>query len=309
MITVSKNKFPKKSEVREQISRLISNKGVIYCLYFPRSEKMYIGQTNDFWHRMSCYRTNFINGRMKKEQTKLFNALTCYDFKFTLSVLNYDIPVEELDEQEILYIEMFDTFKNGYNMTGGGKVLRGEMNPMYGKKHSEETKTLMSEKRMGDPRPKSEEWRLIQSEFMKNNNPNSDGLSEEHKQRVSATKIEKNIQKYAENDIDISYENICNVLKKNHNNIRKTSADIGCGFGVIQRFCRRHNVNVSKNMTGDNNPKRLQSIEYHKQRGIDISSENILKVLDEHEGNIAKTAKYIGCRWSVIKSFCNKNNI
>ena len=308
MITVSKKGFPKKSEVDKKVARLISDRNVIYCLYFPESDKMYIGQTQDFWTRMSAYRASIKLGRLEQNQEKLYNAIVKYDYKFTLTILAMNVKDEDLDDTETSYIDMFDTFKNGYNMTRGGKVLRGEDHPMHGKKHSEETRAQMSASRMGDPRPKTEEWRQNQSEFMKNNNPTAGGLSEEHKQKVSAARIEKNIKNYTEKGIDISETNIRDVLERNNKNIRKTAQEIGCDFGVIQRFCVRHNIDVSQNMLGDNNPKRMRSIIEHAERGIDISTENILKIFKEHK-NVANTAKIIGCKWRVIQDFCIRNNL
>jgi prolyl-tRNA editing enzyme YbaK/EbsC (Cys-tRNA(Pro) deacylase) len=55
-------------------------------------------------------------------------------------------------------------------------------------------------------------------------------------------------------------------------------------------------------MKGDNNPKRIASIQEHRERGIDITTENILKVYQEESNNVAQTAKKIGCSWQVIKS-------
>jgi group I intron endonuclease len=227
MITIGKNYFPRKSDVDKKIAKLVHRKNVIYSLYFPDSDKMYIGQTEDFWHRMSGYRASIKIGRLEANQSNLFDAIIKYDYKFTITIMAIDVDTKDLDDTEVSYIEMFDTYKNGYNMTGGGKVLRGEKSPMFGKKHSEETKKLMSESRMGDPRPKSEEW------------------------------------------------------------------------------CQEH----SEKMKGENNPKRIQSIREHAERGIDISADNIKKVFDEQDNNIAKTAKQIGCTLHIIKAVCRRNGL
>ncbi|AGE56315.1 GIY-YIG catalytic domain-containing endonuclease [Paramecium bursaria Chlorella virus NE-JV-1] len=310
MITVSKKGFPRKLEVDRKILRMIHKKTVIYCFYFLDSEKMYFGQTEDFWQRMSGYRTSIKTGILEKHQPKLYNAINLYDYNFTITIVAIDVNIDDLDDVETAYIDIFDSFKNGYNGTGGGKVLRGEKSPMFGKKHSEETKKLMSESRMGDPRPKSEEWCREHSKRMKGeNNPNFGGLSDEHRLNLSISKIETGVQKYKDIGIDISEENIRAILLKNNNNMRQTTIDIGCADGIVRNFCIRHRIDITDNMTGENNPKRKHSIQKHAERGIDISAENIKKIFEEQDKNIAKTAKKIGCRWQVIKSFCDRNNM
>ncbi|APC25731.1 homing endonuclease [Only Syngen Nebraska virus 5] len=243
MITVSKKGFPRKLEVDKKISRMIHNKNLIYCFFFPVSGKMYFGQTQDFWHRMSGYRTSITMGRLEEHQPKLYNAINKYDYTFTITIVAIDININELDDTETSYIEMFNSFKNGYNMTGGGKVLRGDKNPMFGKTHTDETRVQQSVSRMGDPRPKSEEWCQEHSEKMKGeNNPNYGGLSEEHKHNLSISKIEKSVQKYKEIGIDVSEENINKVLLKNNGNMLQTSKDIGCTAALIRRHYLRNNL-------------------------------------------------------------------
>lgn len=85
MITVSKYGFPKKSDIEPKIIRIIGT-NVIYCIYFPKSNKMYIGQTRDFWTRMSIYRSGIHGGNLKKNQRKLYNAIMKYDYNFTITL-------------------------------------------------------------------------------------------------------------------------------------------------------------------------------------------------------------------------------
>ena len=243
MITVSKTGFPKKTDVDAKISRMITKINLIYCFYFPQSEKMYFGQTDDFWHRMSGYRANLKCDRFKEHQPKLFNALMKYDFNFTLAIVAMNIDTDKLDDTEISYIAMFDSYKNGYNGAAGGKVLRGEDNPMFGKKHNLDTKVQIQESRMGDPRPKSEEWCQEHSEKMKGEkNPNYGGLGDTHKKSLSIAKIDQSIQYYKSIGVDITPENIQNVLRMNDNNMRKTAIEIGCSCALIRRFCVRNNI-------------------------------------------------------------------
>ncbi|AGE59129.1 GIY-YIG catalytic domain-containing endonuclease [Paramecium bursaria Chlorella virus OR0704.2.2] len=243
MITIGKNYFPKKSNVDKKIAKLVHKKNVIYSLYFPESDKMYIGQTEDFWHRMSGYRTSIKIGRLEKHQPKLYNAIHKYDYKFTITIMAIDVDTKDLDDTEVSYIEMFDTYKNGYNMTGGGKVLRGDAHPMFGKTHTEETKKQMRESHLGEPRPKSEEWCQEHSEKMKGeNNPNFGGLSDEHRKKVQNTMLEISIQQYKSKGIDVSEENINRVLDENNGNMRQTAFQIGCTPSMIRRHCVRNGL-------------------------------------------------------------------
>jgi group I intron endonuclease len=307
MITVSKYGFPRKTEVDAKIARMIAKINLIYCFYFPQSGKMYFGQTEDFWHRMSGYRANIKCKRFEIHQPKLFNALMKYDFNFIITILAMNIDTDKLDDTETSYIEMFDTFNDGYNGTGGGKVLRGESHPMWGKKHNPNTIAQMKVSHLGDPRPKSKEWCQEQSEKMKGEqNPNYGGVSIEHNKNMSIAKLDKSIQYYESIGVDITPENIQKVLSMNDNNMRKTAKEIGCTFALIRRFCIRNSISLEDNMKGDNNPKRIASIQEHRERGIDITTENIQKVLAEENNNVAQTAKKIGCAWRVVKSFVDR---
>jgi ActR/RegA family two-component response regulator len=188
--------------------------------------------------------------------------------------------------------------------------MRGENHPMWGKNHTPGSIAQISESRMGNPRPKSEEWCQEQSERMKGeNNPNYGGLDDEHKKNLSIAKIEQSIDDYKRIGVDITPENIQKVLGTNDNNMRQTALEIGCTQAVIRRFCIRNSISIEDNMKGDSNPKRIASIQEHHKRGIDITSENIQKVLIEENNNIAQTAKKIGCAWRVVKSFVDRNNV
>lgn len=161
-----------------------------------------------------------------------------HNYNFTLTIMALDIKVENLDDVETSYVSMFDTFKNGYNMTGGGKSLHGEASPMFGKKHTDETRAKQSASRMGDPRPKSEEWCEEHSERMKgSNNPNYGGLREEHVNNLSTGKRNLSIKKYAERGVDVTDDNIKRVLDEKNGNMLQTSVEIGCTCALVRRYC------------------------------------------------------------------------
>lgn len=52
---------------------------------------------------------------------KLYNAMNKYGVdKFYYEILEEGIPIDELDSKEIRYIELYNSYKNGYNSTPGG---------------------------------------------------------------------------------------------------------------------------------------------------------------------------------------------
>lgn len=95
-------------------------KGLIYIIRNSINDKVYIGQTTlsleDRWKvhlkpSVSKQRGNY----------KIYNAMNKYGKEnFYCEILEDNIPIEELNNREINYIEKFDSFKNGYNSTKGG---------------------------------------------------------------------------------------------------------------------------------------------------------------------------------------------
>lgn len=98
--------------------------GRIYIIRNMVNDKVYVGQT-----------TGTIENRFKSHlkpsvsktrgNYKIYNAMNKYGKdKFYCELLEDNIPSSKLDEKEISYIEKFDSYKNGYNSTPGGKSRR-----------------------------------------------------------------------------------------------------------------------------------------------------------------------------------------
>lgn len=166
---------------------------IIYKLTSP-SNKCYIGQTknsiNIRWkqHRQAWNSLNKIP--YKNTTVKLFYAFDKYpnENEWNIEILCECFDVNEMDEKEMYYIELYDSINNGYNITKGGKgrkvdflteehktnisnarknyydsdsgkewkntlseICSGENNPAFGKKfsHTEETKKDISDKMKG----------------------------------------------------------------------------------------------------------------------------------------------------------------
>lgn len=103
---------------------------IIYRILNTVNDKVYIGQTtlkpNFRWNH---HKSNF---RRKKKQT-IYCAMRKYGienfiFEEIFTVLNED----DLDGFEVQFIKLYNSYYNGYNMTKGGNVLRGENHPSFG---------------------------------------------------------------------------------------------------------------------------------------------------------------------------------
>ena len=101
--------------------------GTIYKLTSP-SGKSYVGQTTNLKDRKRC----FYNPNKYYSGHKLDNAIK----KYGIENFKYEIVIQivesdkfklrkKLDELEIYYIEKYDSYNNGYNMTLGGSGSKG----------------------------------------------------------------------------------------------------------------------------------------------------------------------------------------
>jgi len=134
--------------------------GYIYKITSPTG-RIYIGKTTNLTLRIDYYR------RLKcKKQPLLFNSLSKHGFSGHTFEIIYEgeNTLIELNELEIFYIGFFNSFhgsnENGINLTLGGdggfgrkisdehrkKIIAYNKTKVY-KKHTEETKKLISETR------------------------------------------------------------------------------------------------------------------------------------------------------------------
>ena len=139
--------------------------GIIYGWYCIVTDKWYIGQTVNPEKRFNCHIDRAIN---KKDKTYFYNSIRKYGLEnFVYCVLEENVLRENLNMREMDWIEEFDSFYCGYNMTAGGnqtifseefKEKMSEANkgriPWNKGKHgiySEETLKKLSESLKGKP--------------------------------------------------------------------------------------------------------------------------------------------------------------
>jgi group I intron endonuclease len=130
----------------------------IYLIKNKINNKYYIGKTEEnFYRRWTFHKWQLKNNiHENKHLQRAFNKYGLDNFEFKILVVcNANDDINKLEKE---YIEIYDSYKNGYNQTLGGegtsgnklseksKKSIGEKNKinMTGKKHSEETKRLIS---------------------------------------------------------------------------------------------------------------------------------------------------------------------
>mgnify|MGYP001619635824 CR=1 FL=1 len=121
----------------------------IYKITNP-SNRIYIGQSKNINKRVNCYKNKRCNG-----QILLFNSLNKYGFENHKLEVIENCTESQLDEREIYYINLFQTFntKNGLNLKNGGK---------YGT-HSNETRRKLSISNTGNTHTEETKRRISKS--------------------------------------------------------------------------------------------------------------------------------------------------
>jgi len=137
--------------------------GVIYKITNPNG-RIYVGKTWNLKRRISDYKYK-LNGRT----SIVINSIKKYGWdNHKLEIIEDNVLDEKLNEREIFWIAKLKTYNfyypDGMNLTKGGEgqrstwmhdlerrkymseLFKGEKAPFYGKKHTEETKKIISEK-------------------------------------------------------------------------------------------------------------------------------------------------------------------
>ena len=124
----------------------------IYSIYKATNKingKVYIGFDSNWPNRKKTHKSKY-----KQINLKFYDAIKKYGWdKF-----DWELIYQSKDGQHCLnimephFIEDYDSFNNGYNMTLGGEGvlgLKGEKSPWYGRKHTPESKEKISKNNKG----------------------------------------------------------------------------------------------------------------------------------------------------------------
>lgn len=127
--------------------------GLIYLAKHKENGHMYIGKTSRGLEVRK--QGHLYDATVRKRNTAFCNAIRKYGIdKFEWSILEDDIPKEDLDAREKHYIAKYSTYlgKQHYNMTEGGEgfspdeEIRNKISEAHtGKKLSEEHRKRLSE--------------------------------------------------------------------------------------------------------------------------------------------------------------------
>lgn len=143
-------------------------KGIIYRYESP-SGKSYVGQTINEKHRRDCFFNNsYYSGSRFENAIKKYGAENFkYEVLFSQVFNSKEEAIEVLNIKEAYFINKYDSFRNGYNMTLGGEGVRGYVLSEdskqqmivalqeYYKKHEDRRKELSEQAklRIGDKNP------------------------------------------------------------------------------------------------------------------------------------------------------------
>ena len=95
----------------------------IYCVENNINGKKYIGQSINIARRWSEHRCK---SNIENRDTFLYNAIKKYGIENFKFYIIEECIEKELNNREMYWIDYFDTYKHGYNMTLGGAGTSGE---------------------------------------------------------------------------------------------------------------------------------------------------------------------------------------
>jgi group I intron endonuclease len=164
----------------------ISKKDIISCIYkiINPIGKIYIGSTVIFYGRI-CNYVRYINNNIN-EQPKLINSFKKYDIrnhKFEIEYVTNNL--KELHQKEIDYIFLYDSVKNGLNISSGGREFFN---------HSEESKNKISIANKGRKFSLESREKMSLSSRGKISNRKGVVLSKETKDKISNSKKNMNLK-------------------------------------------------------------------------------------------------------------------
>lgn len=94
--------------------------GNIYIIKNKVNDKVYIGQTTMTVHERFMVHLKPCTQKARRNY-KLYNAISKYGREnFYVETLESNVPLDELNEREIYFIALYDSYYNGYNSTKGG---------------------------------------------------------------------------------------------------------------------------------------------------------------------------------------------
>jgi group I intron endonuclease len=180
---------------------------IIYRITSTITQKSYIGQTIfNLEKRWKQHTQETPNTHFHKAIHKY--GVECWSLEILENVENINL----LNEREIYWIEYYDTFKNGYNLTIGGDGMKNY-------KHSTETIEKMRQTKLGKTFTDKHKHNLRQAKLGKH-------LSTAHKENIKQAKLGEKNPMFGI-DITKEHRNKLSEAKKGnkHNNYGKHTSE------------------------------------------------------------------------------------
>lgn len=247
----------------------------IYAIRNKISEKIYIGQSIHIYNRLEKHKYDLINKKHDNRHLQFaWNKYGEEAFEFQVVC---ECEKEKLNELEQYYILAFETYIDtfGYNISLGGQSspmreetknkisnsLKGELNPFYGKTHSEEQKQKWRESRKGVNGPAY--GRTGEKHPMYNKHH-----TEEAKKRISEALKGNTYQKTGEDNPNskIIY---CIELDKKFYGIKNAGRELGIAPQSITACVNKRRKSAGK----DKNGNSLHWVYYEEYINQHVNSE------------------------------------
>ena len=154
----------------------MSQTGLIYTIICKVTGKRYVGQT--VCELSKRWREHIQESRADNPHKPLYRAMKKYGTgMFNVRILEEDIPVSLLSDRERHWIEQFDTYNDGYNLTTGGEVS-------YALR--EDVRERISETMMGVSKSEEQTQKMRQTLIEKKHNFSVRGNGTHHQVKVKA---------------------------------------------------------------------------------------------------------------------------
>lgn len=115
----------------------MKDRGIIYSILNKVNQQRFIGQTQQ---DLSKRWAHHIQESKAVSDDPLYYAIRKYGVgMFAVRIIEEDIPIEKLNERQEYWIEQFDTYKNGYNLTNEEKEIQPN-------KHLQKIRTTLKKK-------------------------------------------------------------------------------------------------------------------------------------------------------------------
>jgi group I intron endonuclease len=161
------------------------------------TKECYIGYDSNWPKRKTKHLYDCQNQNSVNYDCHFYRAIRKYGIEnFTWEIVYQSWDKEHcLNTMESFFIEEYDSFTNGYNMTKGGEGTLGKKS-WLGKKHSEETKNKMSLSAKGKIHSEEHSKKISDAKKGKKIGP----FSEEHKRKISES-LKRRFNAQLEQDI------------------------------------------------------------------------------------------------------------